>query len=288
MSLRPVLSLVALTAVAVAGCGNIIATPNGGSTSSGSTSSGGGSICGGFAYIECPMGEFCDFANGTCGESDLRGVCKTIPTNCPKYNHEGTPVCGCDGKTYEDECHASEAGTSVAHTGLCTPPPGQACGNNSQCSTGQFCRYDDQQVCGATDGPGHCEPIPTNCAQTNSLVCACDQQTYENRCEANAMGLSVLHDGPCVPPMQDCGGWNPTPCPADAFCNWPAGSTCGGGDIPGHCQARRTNALSSPTRYAAATARPIRASARRTRRASAFSEKVPAPRSSESEPFRVC
>jgi hypothetical protein len=73
---------------------------------------------------------------------------------------------------------------------------------------------------------------------TNALVCACDQHTYENRCEANALGLSVLHDGPCAPPSQDCGGWNPTPCPDDAFCNWPAGSTCGGGDVPGQCQAR--------------------------------------------------
>ncbi len=72
--------------------------------------------CGGIAGVKCGEKEYCRFDDGSCGVADKEGLCAPIPQFCPM---DFKPVCGCDGKTYSNACHAHAAGQNVKHTGDC-------------------------------------------------------------------------------------------------------------------------------------------------------------------------
>jgi coxsackievirus/adenovirus receptor len=74
--------------------------------------------------------------------------------NCPAVI---APVCGEDGKDYNNECEANCAGTKVAHPGKC-----------------------------------HCI-----CPTVIDPVCGVDGKQYNNSCEAGCAGVEVDYDGPC-------------------------------------------------------------------------------------------
>lgn len=78
-----------------------------------------GEMCDGFAGIACRNpGEFCKHAAGQCNVADGAGTCAIRPQICTR---QYAPVCGCDGKTYGNQCEADAAGTKVSHTGECSP-----------------------------------------------------------------------------------------------------------------------------------------------------------------------
>jgi hypothetical protein len=80
-----------------------------------------GAFCAGIAGIACPAGQFCDLSGGAqCGLADQSGKCQPKPEVCPMYI---SPVCGCDGKSYNNSCDANIAGVSVKAGGPCASTP---------------------------------------------------------------------------------------------------------------------------------------------------------------------
>jgi hypothetical protein len=102
--------------------------------------------CGGLAGIGCPTGFFCEYPAGMCA-NDGFGLCVRLPDTC---GHDWAPVCGCDQKTYADDCLRRRAGVPLLHDGACDFP----CGASS-------CRGDQICVEGCCGVPGCIPPVPT-------------------------------------------------------------------------------------------------------------------------------
>ena len=164
------------------------------------------STCGGHAGKTCKSGYWCKYAEAAeCGATDKMGTCVTGEPNL-NCGIESDPVCGCNGKVYENSCIAAQSQISIAHKGICgseDPGPGKEgfeCGGMAkiQCEDGFWCNY-DAGSCGVSDELGKCtlDKPNLNCGTEDAPVCVCDGKTYQNVCVATKSKVSVFKKGAC-------------------------------------------------------------------------------------------
>jgi hypothetical protein len=109
----------------------------------------------------CASEQFCAFIPGLCGQGPKPGTCRPRPISWPTVH---TPVCGCDGKVYENETQAHMEGVDLAVMGGCKQPllDWVPCGSHYCDVRSSYCEIYLSDVF-EIPTTYHCRPLPPAC-----------------------------------------------------------------------------------------------------------------------------
>lgn len=140
----------------------------------------------------CGVGKVCELPPGLCESTEPVGECVEQPRACPEVFQ---PVCGCDGRTYSNDCFRLAAGVQLLHEGACGE---KQCGGfiGQECDEGEVCEL-PAGMCEVADLTGRCVERPRVCPLVLQPVCGCDGRTYGNDCERLRAGVALDHEGAC-------------------------------------------------------------------------------------------
>lgn len=143
--------------------------------STGSADDGDGVPC--TSNTDCGTGEYCEFADDSCGVSGVAGSCQQRPEGC---GTDERPVCGCDGQLHASLCQAAGSGQDVDFLGECELPNGGFPCGFSFCILGdEYCLEQGGPMptfeCIALPPvcqPPDCSCITTCCGCANASCCS--------------------------------------------------------------------------------------------------------------------
>jgi hypothetical protein len=134
----------------------------------------------GSAWGECAPGSYCAFKPRLCAKGKRPGACEPVPTDCPKTF---SPVCGCDGNNYDNECAARAHGVDLSAYGGCNKkiPDWMACGPSYCDAHTSYCEIVLSDVFELpTDYT--CKPLPPACMPDGGVAKSCECFPEGTRC----------------------------------------------------------------------------------------------------------
>lgn len=162
-----------LAVLLAAGCKSKLASPSSGDDAAARVSSATDTMDGCRDNAACGPDEYCAFEPELCGKGRRPGNCRKRPLDC--LGAARSPVCGCDGKVYDNACAAHLGGIDLAVLGGCGTrmPSWMPCGKQFCDTRKDYCAIYLSDVFELpTDY--FCRPLPASCSSGDGRIPSCD------------------------------------------------------------------------------------------------------------------